>query len=207
MVLPARTCIGIIGGKGTEKVREKIKFIYLTDKKMSLLVLAYPHLASGDFQLIQQCRQQNDVLHFGVVDPHFTFVFPVNTVSEEQLLKEMKAKAKGFGPIDFVLRCAVINKDAFRDYYHVFLVPEEGYSRIVRLHDKLYSDFLQPELRLDIDFIPHIGIANSKDAVSCKRLADKWNEVDFAIAGTISELTLVKYENNQATKLDAVALE
>ena len=49
---------------------------------------------------------------------------------------------------------------------------------------------------MDIDFIPHIGIGNSKDKYKCKKMVDEWNENDFSIAGTISQLSIVKYENN-----------
>jgi hypothetical protein len=175
--------------------------------KMSFLILAYPRLDPADLQKIQQFREQHDELHFGVVDPHFTFVFPTSSVTEEQLLEEVRTKIQNSGPIEFVLRCAVVSKDAFRDCYHVFLVPEEGYSRIVKLHDKLYSGVLKSELRLDIDFIPHIGIANSTDAGHCKKIADAWNESDFAIAGTISQLSLVKYGNDQVTTLHTVLLK
>lgn len=88
----------------------------------------------------------------------------------------------------------------------VFLFPQKpklfdqfdpkGYSRIVKLHDKLYSEKLKSNLRLDIDFVPHIGIGNSKDKFSCKKMVDQWNEKEFSISGKITHLTVVNYEND-----------
>lgn len=54
----------------------------------------------------------------------------------------------------------------------VLLVQDEGFSEVVRLHDKLYTVILALELRLDIPFYPHIGIGSSTDVLACKRLAD-----------------------------------
>ena len=104
------------------------------------------------------------------------------------------------------MRCATINKDAFSNYYHVFLVPDEGYSNIVKIHDRLYSGLLKDNHRLDVDFIPHIGIANSVDKYKCKRLVDYWNSKEFEINGTISKITIIKYENNIVTNIEDIRL-
>ena len=142
-----------------------------------------------------------------MVEPHFTIVFPVHDIAQEEFTREVKDKSQNLLKFDFVIRCATINKDAFSDYFHAFLVPDEGYSQIVRVHDKLYSEKLKDNLRLDIDFVPHIGIGNSKDKFLCKKMVDKWNEKEFSIQGTISLLTVVKYENNTVTKIEEIELK
>lgn len=174
---------------------------------MAYLVLAYPVLTSDDFESIQNYRKDHDELYYKIVDPHFTIVFPVFDISEEVFVKEIKDKSANITKFKFVIRCSTINKDAFSDYFHTFLVPDEGYSSIVKLHDMLYSDKLKNDLRLDLDFVPHIGIGNSKDKYSCKKMVDEWNEKDFSISGTITHLTLVKYENNEVTNLEVIELK
>lgn len=163
---------------------------------MSLLAIAYPKIASADFEKIQLCRQQHDSLYYNLVKTHFTLVFPVANIPEDVFLEEIGKLCSGVDKISFVLRCATLNKDSFSDYYHTFLVPDEGYSSIVKLHDKLYDGILQNQLRMDIDYVPHIGIGNSKDPLHCKKLASTWNAQPFSIAGIIDEITVVKYENN-----------
>lgn len=174
---------------------------------MAYLVVAYPQLSSVDFEKIQSCRKDFDERYFSVINPHFTLVFPVHDFSEIDFVKEIKEQSKEISKFDFVIRCATVNKDAFSDYYHTFLVPDEGYSRIVKLHDTLYSNQLQRNLRLDIDFIPHIGIGNSNDKNSCKNLAAEWNKKEFAIAGTVNQLTILNYENGAIEKIDEVELK
>lgn len=173
---------------------------------MSFLVVAYPVLQETVFNLIQDYRKDNDELFFSVIRPHFTFVFPVVDIEEELFISEVTEKTMGMSPLDFTLRCATINKDAFRDYYHTFLVPDEGFGKIVKLHDKIYSGLLKHNHRLDIDYIPHLGIGNSKDKFICKQMVDEWNEIDFAITGTISKLTIVSFENNTMHELKEIEL-
>ena len=78
-------------------------------------------------------------------------------------------------------------------------VPDEGYSRIVKLHDKLKDN-----LRLDLDFIPLIGIGNSQDRHKCKKMVDEWNKEEFELRGTISRLKIVRYENDVVTTIEEI---
>ncbi len=173
---------------------------------MALGVLAYPSISIADYNLIQEFRKTNDELYYQIVDPHFAFVFPTDSFQQKTFLKEIEDKARGFKSFDFDLKCACVNKDSFIDYFHLLLVPDEGHSQIVKLHDKLYSDRLFNELRLDIDFIPHIGIANSKEVLKVKRWADQWNATSFSIRGRINMLTVIEYDGNSLKDLVKIPL-
>ena len=174
---------------------------------MALGVLAYPSISNDDYKLIQKFRKSNDELYFEIVDPHFAFVFPTDSLAEKDFIEEIKDKAKGFESINFELKCACVNKDSFIDYFHLLLVPDEGHSQIVKLHDKLYSDCLFNELRLDIDFIPHIGIANSRDRYKVKTWADNWNSRTFSIQGCINVLTVINYNGNSLKDIINIPLK
>jgi len=173
---------------------------------MALLVLAYPRLSQSDYQWIQSVRAKNDELYYNVVEPHFTIVFPVFKFDESRFIEHVRHQAGGFPAFNFVLRCAVLNNDAFNEYTHVFLVPDEGYSNIVKLHDSLYTGPLAPELRLDIPFIPHIGIGNAVNPQHCKQLADDLNKQNFEIAGFVEQLDVVRYEDDTVETIAQVAL-
>jgi hypothetical protein len=109
-----------------------------------LLVVNYPTLPAMDLATIQATRKIADRLYYEVVAPHFTFVFPTFTLTESALIDHVTAVIAAMPAFDFVIRCAVLGDDAFSDNTHVFLVPDEGYSQIVRLHDRLYTDILAP---------------------------------------------------------------
>ena len=97
-------------------------------------------------------------------------------------------------------------EDDSKNFSHVFLVPDEGFSDVVKLHDSLYSGVLAPELRLDITFIPHIGVGNYTDARACRELADELNAQDFRLAGLIDTLDVVWYEQQEVRTIAQIAL-
>jgi hypothetical protein len=163
---------------------------------MSLAVVAYPELTTDDYDRIQAFREANDELYFHMVEPHFTLVFPITGMEEDPFVSEIQDQIEGFQRYKFCLRCTVLNKDAFIDTYHVFLVPDEGYTQMVKLHDKLYAGKLFPHRLLEIDFIPHLGIGNAKDPLECLNMINYWNSRDFAIPGQISKLDIVRLEDN-----------
>ena len=175
---------------------------------MALLVIAVPEFSALDYDKIQSFRAKNDGLFYGVVEPHFTLVFPVFDVPIDRFKQEIVLKAREFMPFVFNIRCSTINKDAFNHYYHTFFVPDEGFSDLIKLHDKLYSDILADNLRLDIDFIPHIGIGNSLSAKQCQEMAREWNSKEFCIAGKISSLQVVEYDfdANVVSNIATIAL-
>ncbi len=173
---------------------------------MSLLVLSYPDISEKDFEWIQKIRKEHDELYYKVAAPHFTIVFPVFNMEPDLFIKNIKNMAENIKAFDFTMRCAVIVKDSFNEYSHVFLVPDEGYSHIVKLHDRLYTGLLLPELRLDIPFIPHVGAGNSISPETCKSLADRLNQENFAIMGTIKDLDIVEYNNNTVKTIEKITL-
>ena len=174
---------------------------------MSLLVLAYPQLEGKDFDWIQSFRSRNDERYFKTVNPHFTLVFPVLSIDQNVLIKHVETVVNKFKEFYFVLRCAQIVKDSFSDYTDVFLIPEEGYRIFVKLHDHLYTDVLEKELRLDIPFIPHLGIANNLNAKKCKNLAEEINSKNPEIFGAINKLDIVDYESNKVKTIKEIFLK
>ncbi len=173
---------------------------------MAVLVLGYPDLEKHDLAWIEGIRAEHDELYRDVVGAHFTLVFPVSNLDAGQFTDHVRQTLEGASTISFVLRCAVIVKDSFNEYTHVFLVPDEGYSDLVKLHDRLYTDCLANQLRLDVPFIPHIGVGNSRDPRVCKRLADDLNGHGFEIAGRVSALDAVTFESSTVTTIARVPL-
>jgi 2'-5' RNA ligase len=172
----------------------------------NLLVVNYPTISADDFTWIQDIRHQEDELNFSVIDPHFTLVFPIIGIDRATVVSHVNQSIQGIQPFEFTLRCAVLCNDAFSKYTHVFLVPDEGYSRIVKLHDRLYTGVIANELRLDIPFIPHIGIANSLDPYHCKRLVDRLNGQHFEIRGRIDRLDVISSQGDLVETVELIDL-
>jgi len=173
---------------------------------MSLLVLAFPVIDAKDIEWIQSWRKKNDKLFYEIVEPHFTIVFAVDDKTEEGFIKEIEEQSKGIRKIEFEIKKAIVHKDEFKEYYHEFLVPEKGYGEIVALHDKLYAGNLVPHLRRDIEYIPHIGIGNSKDKMKCEWDVDDINAQRLFIKGSIETLTILEYANDEAERIKEIRL-
>jgi len=127
------------------------------------------------------------------------WVFPVRDVDEATFVAHVGHIAESSAAIRFVCRYAMVHNDVFSDNYYVFLVPDEGLSEIALLHDALYTKVLASKLRLDLPFIPHIGIATMKDVTRCKELADELNTAHLSFAGSIEEITVVEYDSKIVT--------
>ena len=174
--------------------------------EMSFLVLSYPGVSPDDDAWIQNLRARHDQLQYDIVGPHFTFVFPVSGLDQNTFVTHVKNQAQGLAQFTFALRCAVVVKDALNAYTHVCLTPDEGYSAMVKLHDRLYTGPLAAELRLDIPFIPHLTVGYDADAHACKRLADDLNAQGVSIPGAITALDVVRYEGRQVESIERIAL-
>lgn len=173
---------------------------------MNLHVVAYPELQSKDYDRIQQYRREYNSL-YSIIEPHCTLVFAVADMSLPEFTAEVKRQVADVKLIHFCLRCAVVNKDATSDYYDAFLVPDEGHSHVVKLHDRLYAGTLSRHHRLDIPYVPHISIANALDPMKIKAIVDEWNRKEFAIEGAIKVVDIINYENRVITTMEQVFLQ
>jgi|ERR1043166_1778763 2'-5' RNA ligase len=174
---------------------------------MSLLVLAYPSISKIDFDWIQSYRKANDKLYYNLVDPHFTIVFPVDDKTEKQFVNEIEKQIASVRKIEFQIKSAAFVKDNFSEYYLEFLIPDLGHDQIVSLHDRLYSEALISNLRLDIAYMPHITVGNSLDINKSKMAIAELNDRRLSITGQINSLTVVKYESGSIVNLATFTLK
>ncbi len=174
-----------------------------------MLCVAYPKLSEIDQTRIDAFRQIHDQAYVDVIDAHWTMLFPSSCegFTEEQLSTHTQKITQQSQPIHFVCRHALVYDDDSNDNYYLFLVPDEGFSGISHLHDELYTDFMRPHLRLDIPFVPHIGIATHKDRDHLYELARKWNKDAHEIHGTIDSLTLCSYIDGEVNDLQSFSLD
>ena len=179
---------------------------YIDETNISLLVLAYPELTIKDRNWIDNFRKKHDPLFYGIVDPHFTIVFPTFGIEQNDFVAEVEEKSKKIHKFDFTIRCALMNNDRLSDYYYIFLSPDEGNSNIVKMHDILYSGKLRKTLRLDIDFFSHIAIGSTKDEDKCKELIDYVNNSDITINGSINSLNIISYGDKKIENIKEIRL-
>jgi 2'-5' RNA ligase len=198
-----------LSGRGPER---SLTLLFTNLKTMAdlnmpdfLAAVSYPQLSEHDYQFIDSYRKSNDIF-YDLIPAHFSFIFPIFDLEKDSFVSEVRKQAKGFPRIDFNIRCAIRNNDRTSDYWHVLLVPDQGFSEVVNLHDRLYSGLFRQLERLDLDFVPHVAIANSIDPQECKRMVDEINEMNINISGTIDQLEIIQHRENQVSTIEMVKL-
>lgn len=168
---------------------------------MRYYLVAYPKLDARDRAWIDDYRRAHDPVYRDLIAPHVTLTFGGVVLSETEIAAEAERLLAGVRAIPFELALATINKDSFEPIFHEFLVPEKGYAAIALLHDRLYSGVFRPFLRLDIDYIPHVGVGTDADGDAVKARVDALNARGVSIPGVIDAVEMIGLEDSVITPL------
>lgn len=167
----------------------------------------YPTLSEKDNDFIRCFRREHDLSFCDVVEHHFTIVFGISGIPMESYAEHVRNRLLGQRSINFICRYAALGDDSESEDYYVFLTPDEGLSDICRLHDRLYTGELKRFHRVEIPYIPHIGIATLPDAAKIQSLCDELNSDSLTIAGTLDSATICEYDGTRVVDLERVEFE
>jgi 2'-5' RNA ligase len=156
----------------------------------TLYTVAYPFLDERDRSWIESFRAVHDAPKQQTIAAHFTLVFGHNAQSNADFLSHTESIVSVTPPIAFCFRYAMLCADLHSEAAYVFLVPDEGYAAISRLHDRLYTGLLASSLRLDFPYIPHITIGVKSTRDEAKKLCEMLNEQHLEIKGAINTVSV-----------------
>ncbi|MEI4803754.1 2'-5' RNA ligase family protein [Bacillus sp. FJAT-51639] len=145
----------------------------------------------NDLEEIEAIRRKHDPL-FGLISPHITLVFPfVSQVSNEGLKKHIEINIGNMNPFYITLNPIVTNTDEY-----LFLLIEEGKEKILELHNKLYTDFLQPFLHKEIPYLPHVTVGRKNDKEMAIRVIKGLPPLRDTMGFTIDKITVESIGEN-----------
>jgi 2'-5' RNA ligase len=173
----------------------------------TLYTLAYPSISAADSEFISSIRAVHDLQFKSIVEPHFTMVFGINSVPEAEYKAHVHSVAQQSSPVSFVCRYAMLGADDQDETGYVYLVPDEGYSSLSVLHDRLYSGPLESCLRLDREYVPHITIGRLSDRGAAKALCTRLNARGVHVQGAVRGLSVGAIENGRVTNLAELPLQ
>lgn len=150
----------------------------------ALEVVARPEFGKAELDWLTHLRQTRA---HSVGAPAFTLVFP-GAESATEVVKQVQETCAGTARIRFCLRSAMIVPEAKMGLYHVFLVPDEGFGAIIRLHERLHAGPLECCLRPDAPYIPHVTVASMQGFDAARQTMALLNAKDLAITGRIDEV-------------------
>lgn len=157
---------------------------------MSLCVVAFPMLPQADRDWLSSIRAQYDP-EYRLIQPHVTLLFPTDSVELASLENHVGAVAKNTEPFQIVFRCVLPFRGPFGSKTHLFLVPDEGLSRIAKIHERLYARVFGVQNERSPSFVPHLTIGAFDDGVDCTRVAGQINTGKFEISCIIRKLSIV----------------
>lgn len=150
---------------------------------MTHAVVAFPVLAPADRAWIDDVRARHPN---PPIAPHVSLVFPHAAPDDAALVAHVRRCA---GPkIACVFRCCIAMPEP-DGRASLFLVPDEGFAAIARLHDALYTGLLAGELRHDLPFVPHLTLGVV--AQPARPIVDALNRELGAISATLDALDVL----------------
>ena len=159
----------------------------------ALEVVAKPEFAKADLEWLTQLRQIKANIPG---PPTFTLVFP-GADSADTVTRHVEAVCARIGRIRFCLRSAMIVPEHKTGWFHVFLVPDEGFGAIIRLHDRLHAGPLACCWRPDVPYLPHLTVASMRELGHARMTMASLNAKDLAITGRIDELEVQARDTNE----------
>ncbi len=178
---------------------------HLATGMAQLYTLAFPKLNSPNQNWIDRTRTRNDP-DFQKVRPHFTLLFGCAEVPVDVYTRHVASIAKTTPPFEFHARRVSLGVDHFSTVGYAFLVPDEGHSSILALHDQLYSSPLSSYRALDMPYIPHITLGKCSSLEKAKVLCDKLNCEAISISGTIDTITVVEEKDGHVKEQEQFIL-
>lgn len=169
----------------------------------TLEVIARPHFSPADLAWLTDIRSRRAGSRG---TPYFTLVFPGTELAPAAFAQAIRKRAEPIHPIRFRLRSALVVPEHLAGRFHVFLVPDEGFAAILRLHDALHTGPISAALRRDTPYLPHVTVATSPDYDMARKLAFALNSGGFDIAGVIDALEVEQRTGEVIAKLAEVQL-
>ncbi|HWD60634.1 MAG TPA: 2'-5' RNA ligase family protein [Stellaceae bacterium] len=150
----------------------------------ALEVVARPEFGKAELEWLTHLRQMR--AHVAGA-PAFTLVFP-GAQSAPEVIKQVQETCAATARIRFCLRSAMIVPEHGMGMFHVFLVPDEGFGAIIRLHERLHVGPLACCLSPDMPYIPHLTVASTDEFSAARQTMALLNAKDLAISGRIDEI-------------------
>ncbi len=151
----------------------------------SLEVIARPRFDKADLAWLTDIRGRRTGSRG---PPYFTLVFPGAQMEPPAFAALVRAQVEKLPRIRFHLRSALVVPEHSVHRFHVFLIPDEGFGAILRLHDALHTGPIETCLRPETPYLPHITVATTADFTAARRIAAQLNAGGIDIGGAIESL-------------------
>lgn len=169
----------------------------------TLEVIARPRFDKADLAWLTDIRSRRAGSRG---PPYFTLVFPGAQMTPAAFTEQIRKSAAGVHRIRFRLRSAMVVHEHTVGRFHVFLIPDEGFGAILKLHDALHVGPIEAALRAETPYLPHITVATTTDYAAARKVAHALNLGDLDISGQIDALEVERREGEVVRKVADIPL-
>jgi hypothetical protein len=171
------------------------------------MVVAMPTMNDNELQFLQTLRKMHDPKGHAVLGPHFT-LFPLHDkFSRDELKTALETNLRHQMKINVCMRLAMFMPPLYQHKsWYAFLIPDEGFSCLSRLHQLVYSGKLHSALDKKFPFIPHITIGSFGNKEDCLQLVGQFNAIRIQLSGYIEKLLFIETCNDKLIVFDELHL-
>lgn len=169
----------------------------------SLEVIARPHFDKADLAWLTDIRSRRAGSRG---PPYFTLVFPGADMTPAAFAAQIRKNAHDIHRIRFHLRSALVAPEPMVGRFHVFLIPDEGFGAILRLHDALHVGPIEAALRRETPYLPHITVATTTDYAEARKVARALNMGEIDVSGHIDALQVERRDGEVIKEFAEVPL-
>lgn len=166
---------------------------------MYYCLICYPRIDTTNVEIF---RKKYDTA-YDHIKAHMTFVFPINTnnIDRSILVDHINKITKSFSVFEISLEGFEKSWD-----HYLFLNITKGKENFIGLHDELYTDVLEPFLRKDLPFSPHLTLGHFIGKNNEYKISDP-KQVVFD-ESTYNKALIEAGQSNMkyATKIDSLTL-
>jgi 2'-5' RNA ligase len=170
----------------------------------TLEVISRPHFDKSDLAWLVDIRSRRTG---NLGPPYFTLVFPGAEMTPPAFTAQVRASVQDIHRIRFHLRSALVAPEPMVGRFHVFLIPDEGFGAILRLHDALHTGPIEAALRPDIPYLPHITVATTTDYSAARKIAQSLNKGGIDIGGHIDALQVERRSGEVVRQVAEIPLK
>lgn len=158
---------------------------------MPIAIVTCPEIPADELQWIQELRQSRLAPPELDLAPHIPLVFPADVAVDDNLMMHMYGVAGSTQPFESVFRIAAPSADPLNGGWIVRLLPDQGLSKLMRMHNFLYTGPFDGRLNMDVPYIPHLTLARTETGEDAKTLCEELNSGIIEVAVEVKSVEVL----------------
>jgi hypothetical protein len=166
---------------------------------MPLAIVTCPEIPPSELAWIEDLRGKHLSSPETDIPPHVMLVYPAEFVMDENLTMHMYGVTGSTQPFEAIFRIAAPAIDPIHGGWRVQLLPDEGLSKLMRMHNFLYTGPIADHVNYDIPYVPHLTIARTETGPQANALCEELNSSIIEVSARFTTVKILRIEGGEVT--------